>query len=208
MPDLSPVSRGMDCPLPDIKALNGASFVVGVHPGAGSSIRQWPVEHFARLADLFVEQDNAHVAIFGGGGEAALASAMHDLMKHRDKATNLAGRLDLKGFMSALAGLRLFIGNISGPAHMAGALKVPTLTIFSGQVVPHEWNPLGEASLSVRVALDCAPCYKAHPEQCPHNLKCLKMLLPGRVHGAAMEVATLSSRLKEAMPSQQRGSGI
>lgn len=170
--------------------------LVGMHPGTGSSIRQWPAGHFARLADLFVEKNNARILIFAGASETGLAQEMLNLMRHKDKATSLAGKLDLKGFMSALRTCRLFVGNISGPSHIAGIVGVPTLCVFGGQVTPLEWSPLGDNVMSIRMAIDCAPCYKAYPEQCPHSLKCLKMLWPEKVYEAALEVLAISGGIK------------
>ncbi len=172
--------------------LAGNGPIIGIHPGTGSAVRQWPIEHFARLADLFIEKNNARLLIFAGASETGLAQNMLGLMRHKDRAESLAGRLDMKGFMSALKKCGLFVGNISGPSHIAGLVGTPALSVFGGQVTPLEWSPLGRHVMSVRMAIDCAPCYKSLPEHCPHALKCLKMLWPEKVFSAAIEVMAIS----------------
>jgi ADP-heptose:LPS heptosyltransferase len=86
----------------------------------------------------------------------------------------------------------IFIGNVSGPGHIAGVLGVPTLLVFAGQVTPYEWHPLGQKTMNIRMGIPCAPCYKAFPEQCPYDLKCLKFLWPEKVLSAVEQLLTIS----------------
>jgi ADP-heptose:LPS heptosyltransferase len=44
--------------------------------------------------------------------------------------------------MAELLSARAFVGNDSGPGHLAGVLGVPTLTLF-GPTDPARWKPLG-----------------------------------------------------------------
>lgn len=169
-----------------------ADFTVGIHPATGSSVRQWPVTHFARLADLLISKMGARVLFFGTGQDSDMVDDIMGLMENR-RATSLAGELSLTDFMAFCAKLDLFIGNVSGPSHIAGASGVPTLTINAGQVSPYEWHPLGAATLSVRMDLPCSPCYFALPKHCPYGLKCLKMLWPEKVYCAVEELMLFSS---------------
>jgi len=50
--------------------------------------------------------------------------------------------VDLLGLLSALSGANLFIGNDSGPGHLAGLLGIPTISLF-GPTDPARWKPLG-----------------------------------------------------------------
>jgi len=45
--------------------------------------------------------------------------------------------------MGVLNRCHLMIGNDSGPTHMAAALGVPTVALFSGKNEPSEWAPIG-----------------------------------------------------------------
>ena len=65
-------------------------------------------------------------------------------------------------FAAALAGARLFIGNDSGPAHIAAALARPSVVIF-GSSSSKIWGPWPRASSesSARIVqnpYDCNPC--------------------------------------------------
>ena len=169
-----------------------AKFLVGIHPFAGSSIRQWPIPYLARLADILIERNNAQVVLFGGKGDKKSASEMVTQIRANEKVVSLVGDISLDEFMSMVRLCHLFIGNISGPCHIAGVLGTPTLAVFGGQVLPHEWHPLGEKTLSIRLDVPCSPCYKAYVEQCPFDLKCMKFLWPERVYEAALQLITIA----------------
>ena len=113
-------------------------------------------------------------------------------MRNKDRVVSLVGKIQLEEFMKILKYCHLFIGNVSGPGHIAAAMGVPTLMIFGGQVLPHEWHPLGRKTMSVRVQVACAPCYKSLPKDCPFGLKCLKLLWPEKVMGAVEQLLTVS----------------
>ena len=159
--------------------------LVGLHPGSGDPTRQWPLPYFARLADLLIEGFDAKVVLFGGKREKRLALKTYGQIKHKDKVVFLAGETSLEEFMALVKHCHLFIGNNSGPCHIAGILDVPTLAVFSGIVLPHEWQPLGEKSFSIRLDLPCSPCYKGYIEQCPFDFKCMKCLWPEKVFEGA-----------------------
>jgi ADP-heptose:LPS heptosyltransferase len=76
----------------------------------------------------------------------------------------------------------LFVGNNSGPSHIASGLGVPTVAVHSALVSSDEWGPLGPSAVALRRDMSCAPCYIAHAEQCHRNLACLQSLSPFDVH--------------------------
>jgi heptosyltransferase-2/heptosyltransferase-3 len=61
--------------------------------------------------------------------------------------------------LTALAArARLFVGNDSGVAHIAAAVRVPSVVVFGSSNVAH-WRPWSEApSEVVREELACQPC--------------------------------------------------
>ncbi len=98
-----------------------------LHTGARLPLRVWPLENFAALAARLRQQkvavqvacDAGQLAWWQSRGEAAVAP--------RD-VTELLGCLDRAG---------VFIGNDSGPGHLAAACGLPTFTLFGPQL--HEW---------------------------------------------------------------------
>jgi len=98
-----------------------------------------------------------------------------------------------------LRGVSLFLGNDSGPKHIAASLGVPTVAIHGGTLDVREWGPVGPNAIAVARDVVCAPCYLAHAEDCRRGLVCLRQLEPARVYEAC-------KRLLLAMPAQaERG---
>jgi ADP-heptose:LPS heptosyltransferase len=94
---------------------------------------------------------------------------------------SLVGRIPLEHLPQFLARCALFIGNNSGPQHIAAGLGIPTIGIHSGVVDSHEWAPVGPAAVAIRRDMTCSPCYFAVPSQCSRRVACIKELRPGDV---------------------------
>lgn len=163
-------------------------FLIGMHPGVGNPIREWPIAYFARLANLLVEKYAAQIILFGGAEERHLTSDLYNFIKEKQKVTSLIGKTSLEEYMFLIRKCHALIGNMSGLSHIAALLGVPTLTIVGGQVLPQEWHPLGRRSLSVRLKVDCAPCYKSGIGECPYGIKCLASLSPEGVFTATRQL--------------------
>jgi len=179
----------------DIRSIiANTSFIAAIHPGSGTTMRCWPPSYFAALIDLLAKKYKGKIFLFGGREEINLIEEITALTVCKDNVLSLAGTLDLKQFMSVLKHCNIFIGNNSGPGHIAGVLGVPLLIIFSGHVLPQEWQPYGEKSIVIYRDTFCSPCYKLLPEDCPFDLKCLKKISPEKVLDAVHEVLVISGQ--------------
>jgi lipopolysaccharide heptosyltransferase II len=112
----------------------GDSPLVLMHPGGGTNPvqanrnKQWPVERFVRLANYIIRQYKARVILVGAKPDLPLANDISGLLSM--PVINLAGQLTL-GELGALCEVaNLYIGNDSGPTHIAAAVGCPTLAIF------------------------------------------------------------------------------
>jgi ADP-heptose:LPS heptosyltransferase len=126
--DLAPKVYVTDCDRGEIsRLLPTDQQLVLLHPGAGSADRRWPPGKFAAVGDAAVEA-GAQVALVGDGDEAELTQQVAEAM--HGEPINLAGRTSLGG-LAALAGrARVFVGNDSGPLHLAAAAGARTVGIF------------------------------------------------------------------------------
>ena len=108
-----------------------------IHTGAGRPVRQWPVERFREIA----RQLEA-----AGWSVTLLDDSLSDV--------------DL--LLDTLAAADRFIGNDSGPGHLAALLGVPTFTIFGPQL-PELFAPQHPRAAWI----DGAPCpYKPCFDSC------------------------------------------
>src|SRR5207302_1646953 len=128
-----------------------------------------------------VEADGARVVLIGAPGDEEVADAILAQVRHPESVASLVGKLPLAELPALLAGVSLFLGNNSGPKHIAAGLGVPTVGIHSGTEDVREWGPVGPAAIAVARDMVCAPCYLAQAADCRRGLACLRELEPARV---------------------------
>ena len=177
-----------------LPALAGHAFarpLVAIHAGAGAENKQWPAENFAALIDLMMAEADVDAVVIGGPDEAALAARIRESVREPARVLPLAGALALRDLPVLLRACALYVGNDSGPKHMAAALGVPTLGIHSGSVDATEWGPLGEAAVALRREMSCSPCYLQYARDCHRNLACLRGIRVGDVWRAARRLLAL-----------------
>ncbi len=106
-----------------------------LHAMASTEQKTWPPERFLAVARHIEREWNIEPVFIGGRGE--------DLGAFHGYRT-LVGA-PLQRIKSLLSGAALFVGNDSGPAHMAAAFQVPSVVIF-GASDPEIWGPWRTAS--------------------------------------------------------------
>ncbi len=112
----------------------GDSPLILIHPGGGDGIfpndprKQWPIERFVRLNNRLIREHQAQILLVGGKQDILIADAITGMMAA--KTGNWAGNISL-GELGALAEMaNLYIGNDTGPTHIAAAVGCPTIALF------------------------------------------------------------------------------
>ncbi len=102
--------------------------VAVIHGVAATPAKTWPAEGFLAVAERLRAQGMEPVFI---------GTAADDLAPFSAYRVQTASLLELK---KLLASASLFVGNDSGPAHMAAAFGLPSIVIFSDSD-PDIWGP-------------------------------------------------------------------
>jgi ADP-heptose:LPS heptosyltransferase len=136
------------------RALEGAGWdgrtpLLVAHPGAGGPAKRWPVGGF--VESLGRVQSGRRLSVVVNQGPA-----------DREAATSLAAQLggevfvlkqaSLTALAGALAHARAYLGNDSGPSHLATALGVPSVILFGAARLA--WRPWGGSARLVVVDTD------------------------------------------------------
>lgn len=133
------------------------------HIGASIAPRRWDPERFAAVAN-HLRASGWGVAFIGS--QAEREQCAYATVKV-EGARNLAGETSLAEMAGVIAAAKLFIGNDSGPMHLAGALGVDTLAIF-GAGLPTKTAPLanGSRTLTLHAGMACSPCKQRFFKEC------------------------------------------
>ena len=119
---------------------------VAVHPGSGSRSKNWPAEALAALLDrLPAALGTAPVVVAGPADGEVLGAVLADL----PTPPALLRDLPLPELAAVLRQAAAYVGNDSGPTHLAAMLGLPTLALF-GPTDPALWAPRGRRVRVVR----------------------------------------------------------
>lgn len=137
-------------------------------PGStNSEAKRWPAASFAALADRLIEELGVAVVFIGAASEIEVAREIAHRM--RCKANSFVGALAIEQTVALLSTAALLISNDTGPAHIGGALRTPTLVIF-GPTDPKLTRPLSPTAEIIVDPPACAPC---HLRRCPIDHRCM-----------------------------------
>jgi O-antigen biosynthesis protein len=182
--------------VPAIKGINPRSLfarrLVCVHPGAGQKTKMWPATYFADLINSLVEEESVNVALVGGQDEIPIAKLILRLVRNEDAIWNLVNKLSLADLPTLVMKSALFVGNDSGPKHIAASLGVPTIGIHSGVSDTRQWGPVGPKAVAVRRDMSCSPCGIMRVKDCIRGMECLTGLPPTDVFRACRRLLLLS----------------
>jgi len=109
-----------------------------IHPGASTPAHRWPPDRFAKVADGLAEL-GFRIAITGNQHERHLAAAVQAAM--HAPATDLTGRTSLDELAAILERSSLLVCNDTGVSHLAAALRVPSVVVFTDSEMAR-WAPL------------------------------------------------------------------
>lgn len=112
---------------------------VVVHPGAGSGKKCWPPEKFLELAGRLAAAGKRVQFVLG---EVELERWPARQVEQFSTAGEVCRPATLVGLMDVLIRASAFVGNDSGPGHLAGILGIPTVSVF-GPTDAARWKPLG-----------------------------------------------------------------
>ncbi|MCL4490722.1 MAG: glycosyltransferase family 9 protein [Nitrospirae bacterium] len=153
------------------------SLLIGLHPGAQKPFKCWPPERFVELGRLLAGRFGCRIVVTGNRGEKPLADK---IASEIEGAVSAAGRLTLRETAAVIEKVNVFITNDTGPMHIAFALKIPTVALFS----PTDPKLCGPCQAKGAVVIEkpktCKPCIG---KKC-YNPVCMEQITPQEIVAA------------------------
>lgn len=134
--------------------LSGKNLVV-IHPGARFWFKRWPARKWASLIDILQGELGLSVVITGGGRE--MEDVRTTLSRMKTHTYSIAGQTTILELAALIKKATLFIGNDSGPMHIAAAMGTPVIALF-GPTEPDLWRPWGKGHVVISRQVPCSPC--------------------------------------------------
>lgn len=134
---------------------HGIGEYVVVHPAAAFESKQWSADRFAALLEHLYRNYGLWGVVAVASNERVIGERVTSLAR---APALLCADLGLIDLIALIDRARLFVGNDSGPAHIAAALGRPLVAIF-GSSNPRVWRPWSRAPYRMlRAELACSPC--------------------------------------------------
>ena len=134
--------------------------------------KQWPLEKYIELIHFFSENNIRTILV----GSQLEIRASNEIKKYfsENEIIDFVDKTTISELKNILSSVKIFIGNDSGPAHIAAAVGTSTLTIFGSTDIKHcvKYLPYSGHHICIKpdMSVKCHPCYK---KICPTHHECM-----------------------------------
>ncbi len=133
--------------------------------------KKWGVENYLGLIQKLV--DDYEVVLVGSDLELDDADYILNQIGEQN-ILSFVNKTNLTQLKNLLSQVDLYIGNDSGPSHIAAGVGINTITIFGSTDVKHcvKHIPYKGEHICIKPSdeIKCHPCYKT---KCPTNMECM-----------------------------------
>ena len=165
----------------------GGEPLVVVHPGCTMPARTYPSELYVEVIDLLARRLGARLVRTGSEQERDLVDWIFTRLgpRARRSTERVAGELEFPDLCALIEAADLTITNNTGPMHVAAAVKTPVVALFALTNPPEQWGPW---RVPHRLLFHEVPCRLCYSRVCPHGQECLRLVRPGDVLAAAVDL--------------------
>jgi ADP-heptose:LPS heptosyltransferase len=162
-------------------SLAGGGDYVVIHPGSLLATKRWDAKRFATVARKL--QSAGWPIVFTGG--PADGPVVSESSREVPGARTLLG-LTIPELAELIRAAKLYIGNDSGPMHLASAVGTPVVAVW-GSSNSQTWRPWSVRSRVVQNPFECNPCpgYRCLVAETP---LCIESVTVEQVIAAAKEL--------------------
>ena len=111
-----------------------------IHPGSGSPAKNWPLDSFIDVARLLQKSGREVSFVIGDVERERVSAAELQLLRTTAPVIEPADCVVLR---AAMWKADSFVGNDSGPTHLAAVLGLRTVAIFGPASSIEQWKPAG-----------------------------------------------------------------
>lgn len=126
-----------------------------LHCGARKVLRQWGTANYAAILKILINKYNLQI-VFAGTEEDEIVINNIIALSNAD-AIICTKNFSLLNFAYLTQKAKIFIGNESGPLHIAALMDTPLIGIY-GPGIKDVFYPIGKKSRVLHHILDCNPC--------------------------------------------------
>ena len=123
-----------------------------IHPAALMETKRWEASRFAELARVLQTLGLTTVLTCGPGEESTVNAVAEGL-----NVCEVVTGPSITDLARLIRGAQLYVGNDSGPMHLAAAVGTPIVALW-GSSDSRRWHPWGVNNVVVQNPFECNPC--------------------------------------------------
>ncbi len=163
---------------------------VVIHPTAGYASKQWPLLKYWQLIQRMAYENLGQIILIGSEKDRYSAEVFESLP---EEVLDLRGKTQLVDLPILFDQCDFYIGNDSGPAHLAAAQGLPVFVIASGTNDFKQWHPWTKHLFAVNYPVPCSPC---EARECPlKHHDCMEKITVEQVFEKFKTIMSQSDRL-------------
>jgi ADP-heptose:LPS heptosyltransferase len=168
--------------------LSNHSYIV-VHSGARNILVRWPLENFISLT-ISLSEMGYKIVFFS---DDSLRMEEKSILENNKSIIIIDQKFAFEDFDILLSNASLFIGNDSGPKHLAAMRSVPVVSTHSPRTNWSEWGQI-DSGYIISKRVPCAGCAIISEAECGRDLQCIKDIrLEEVLHACEMALSEISS---------------
>jgi ADP-heptose:LPS heptosyltransferase len=164
---------------------DGGRTWIAVGPGSKMPAKRWPLWRFQKLVNDLIAEFDIWPVVFGGPEDKVIGDW---LLKKWGCGYNAADSLSIRASLSGMKRCRFFVGNDTGTMHMAAAVGLRCVAIFSSRERPGLWYPQGSNHKVFRTTIECEGCGLV--ECLERGNECINRVTTDEVLNACREILT------------------
>jgi len=158
--------------------------VIAIGPGAKWPVQRWDLDNFRAVGERLTKKYGIHILILGGRVDMEAGGSL--CKELGSKCIDLAGKTSYAESAEVLRRCLLYLGNDSGPMHLAAAVGTHCVAIFSARNPPGIWYPAGKQHTILIKEVECQGCMLT--ECIDQDMKCIRSISVDEVVAACEKV--------------------
>jgi ADP-heptose:LPS heptosyltransferase len=130
--------------------------LIAIAPGASFPHKMWSIDRYIAVSRELLQEYGCRFVVVGSDADSPLGAKLEESLGAN--CLDMTGRTTVTQLAALLSLCRLFVGNDSGPAHVASAANCPCVTVTSALDFPGIWEPWNSRGRIVRTRIDCEFC--------------------------------------------------
>lgn len=178
-----------------ISGWSGAGRFMAASIGTKVDVNHWGADRWQSWARLLSARDpDLGLALIGAPDEVQESASIAQCWS--GPVINLCGSMTPRESAALLEMARLYVGHDSGPMHLAAAVGIHCVAVFSGRCEPGVWFPCGHGHRILYHQVPCTGCRRVTCEE--FDKMCIRAIRVEDVVAATQELMLQEERNEKA----------